>query len=71
MHVYTTEDILRVAREEEAKAAIKRPRGRPKKVIIIETLDKEEDKVSKSLEIEYYRSLVIYRRRIVASYIEI
>ena len=69
VHVYTIEEVLRVAREEEAKSAIKKPRGRPKKVIIIETSDKEEDKVPKSLEIEYYRSLVIRGRRAVASHI--
>jgi hypothetical protein len=71
VHVYTTEDILRVAREEEAKAAIKRPRGRPKKVIIIETSDEEEDEVSESSETEYYRSPVIYGRCAVASHVEI
>ncbi len=44
--IYTTEDILRIAREEEAKSTIKRPRGRPRKVIISETSTGEEDKES-------------------------
>ena len=68
MYVYTIEEVLRVAREEEAKSAIKKPRGRPKKVVIIETLDKEKDKVSESSESEYYRSPIIYGRRAVAAH---
>jgi hypothetical protein len=71
VHVYSTEDILRVAREEEAKQATKKPRGRPKKVIIIETTDDEEDEVSESSESEYYRSPVTRGRRAVASHVEI
>lgn len=71
VHVYTTEDVLRVAREEEAKAAIKRPWGRLKKVVIIETSDEEEDEVSESSETEYYCSLVMRGRRAVASHVEI
>lgn len=69
VHVYTTEEVLRVAREEEAKSATKRPQGRPKKVIIIETSDKEEDKVPKSSETEIYQSPVICGRRAVASHV--
>ena len=71
VHVYTTKEILRVAREEEAKQLIKRPRRRPKKVIIIKTSDEEEDQVSKSLELEFYRSLVMRGRRAVASHVEV
>lgn len=71
VHVYTTEEILRVAREEEAKAATKRPRGRPKKIVIIETSDEEEDQVSESSESEFYCSPVMRGRRAVASHVQI
>lgn len=71
IHVYTTEEDLRVAREEEAKTAAKRPRGRLKKIIIVETSHKEEDKVSKSLEIEFYRSPVTRGQRARLSHVEI
>ncbi len=71
VHVYTTEEVLQVAREEEAKQATKRPRGRPKKVVIIETSDEGEDEVSESSEEEFYRSPVTRGRRAVASHVEI
>ena len=71
IHIYSTEEVLRVAREEEAKQATKRPRGRPKKVIIIKTSNKEEDKVSQSLELEFYRSPVMRGRRVRLSHVEI
>jgi hypothetical protein len=71
VHVYTTKEVLQVAREEEAKAAIKRPRGRPKKVIIIENSDEEEDEDLESSEIEFYRSPVMRGRRAVISHIEV
>jgi hypothetical protein len=44
--IYMTADVLRVAREEEAQVEIKKPWGRPRKVIIIETTSEEEDEVS-------------------------
>ena len=71
VHVYTTAEILRVAREEEAKQATKRPRSRAKKVIIVETSDEEEDEVSKSSESEFYHSPVTRGRRAVASHVEV
>jgi hypothetical protein len=71
VHVYTTEDILRIAREEEADQPTKRPRGRPKKVIIVETSDEEENQVSESSESEFYRSPVMRGRRAVASHVEV
>ena len=41
--VYTTAEVLRIAREEEARTEAKRPRGRPHKVVIIERSSEEED----------------------------
>jgi hypothetical protein len=40
--IYTTDDILRIAREEEVKSTTKRPRGRPRKIPIIESSSEEE-----------------------------
>jgi hypothetical protein len=36
-------DVLHVAREEEVRAKIKKPRGRSRKIVIIKTFTKEED----------------------------
>jgi hypothetical protein len=71
VHVYTTEEVLRVAREEEAAVVTKQRRGRPRKVIIVETSDQEKDKDIESLETEYYRSPVLRGRRAVISHVEV
>jgi hypothetical protein len=68
--VYTTAEVLRIAREEEAKSATKKRRTSQKKVVIIKTSDKEEDEVLESSETEYYRSPVMRGRRAVASHVE-
>jgi hypothetical protein len=40
--IYTTAEVLRIAREAEAKPTIKRPRGRPRKAVIVELSSEEE-----------------------------
>lgn len=40
--VYTTEEVLQVAREAEVKRTTKRPRGRPRKVVVVESADEDE-----------------------------
>jgi hypothetical protein len=62
---------LRVAREEEARVKIKKLRGCLRKVIIIKTTSKEEDKVSKDNLDNLNKELVVRTRRAVFSYIEI
>lgn len=42
VHIYSTAEVLRIAREEEAQPVIKRPRGRPRKVILEELSIEEE-----------------------------
>jgi hypothetical protein len=69
--IYTTADVLRVAREEEARVATKRPRGRPRKVIIVETSSEEEDEVSEDSSDSSDEEPVVRRRRAVFSHIEI
>jgi hypothetical protein len=44
--VYTTAEVLRIVREEEAWVDVKKPQGRPRKVIIVETSEEEEDENS-------------------------
>jgi hypothetical protein len=44
--IFSTPEILRVAREAEVKQITKRPRGRPRKVQIIEKDSEDEDEVS-------------------------
>jgi hypothetical protein len=44
--IFTTPEVLRVAREAEVKKTTKRPRGRPRKVQIVEKDSEDEDKVS-------------------------
>ena len=46
--VYSTANVLRVARETEAKPTIKRPRGRPRKVPIVQIESDDEDRASSS-----------------------
>ena len=40
--MYTTEEVLRVAREAEVKRTTKRLRGRPRKVVVVESEDEDE-----------------------------
>jgi hypothetical protein len=47
--IYTTAEVLRIAREAEAKPTTKRPRGRPRKVIIVEKDSEEEAEDLESL----------------------
>ena len=69
--IYITADVLRIARKEEAKKKIKKPRGRPHKVIIVKSSAKEEDKVSKNLLDSLDKELVVRRRRVVFSHVEV
>jgi predicted alpha-1,6-mannanase (GH76 family) len=56
--VYTTAEVLRIARGEEAKTATKKRRGPQKKVVLVESSSEEEDEVSKESEQEVYRTPV-------------
>ena len=69
--IYITTDILRVAREEEARIKIKKLRGRLRKVIIVKSSTKEEDEVSKDLLDSLDKELVVRTRRVVFSYIKV
>ena len=69
--IYTTEDVLRIAREEEAKSVRKKRRTSKQTVKIIETSDEEEYQVSESSETEYYRSPVTRGRRAVALHVQV
>lgn len=40
--IYTTAEVLRIAREAEAKPTTKRPRGRPRKIVVVEEDSEEE-----------------------------
>jgi hypothetical protein len=46
--IYTTAEVLRIAREAEAKPTTKRPRGRPRKVIRAESSSEDEAEVMES-----------------------
>jgi hypothetical protein len=69
--VYTTAEVLRIAREEEAKTATKKRRGPQKKVVLVESSSEEEDEVSKESEQEVYRSPVTRRRCAVLSHVRV
>ena len=47
--MYSTENVLRIARDSEAKLVVKRPYRQPRKVIVEETEVKNISTVSKSL----------------------
>jgi len=47
--VYSTANVLRVARETEAKRTAKRPRGRPRKALMVQIESDNEDEGSSSL----------------------
>lgn len=60
--VFSTADVLRIAREAEETTAAKRPRGRPRKRLIEEV--KEEDKeevISDSTNSESEGSVIVVR----------
>ncbi len=40
--IYTTAEVLRIAREAKAEPTTKRPRGRPRKAVIVESSSEEE-----------------------------
>ena len=63
--------MLRIAREEEARVEAKKPRGRPRKVIVVETSSEEEDEVSEDSLDSFIEEPVARRRRAVFSHIEI
>jgi hypothetical protein len=69
--IYTTADILRIAREEEARLKKKKPKKRPRKVVIIETSTEEEDEVSESSSDESYHAPVLRRRCAVLSHVAV
>lgn len=69
--IYTTADVLRIAREEEAKVIIKKPRGRPRKVIIVEASTDEEDGVSEDLLDSSDEEPVARTRRAVLSHVAV
>ena len=46
--MYSTANVLQVARETEAKPTVKRPRGRPRKVAIVQNELDDEDGASSS-----------------------
>ena len=54
--VYSTANVLQVARETEAKPIVKRPRGRPRKIAIVQNESDDEDEAysssSSSLEVD-------------------
>jgi hypothetical protein len=61
--------VLRVAHKEEARVEIKKPWGRPRKVIIIETTSEEEDEVSED-NLDYLDKEPVARtRRAVFSHV--
>jgi hypothetical protein len=55
----------------ESAGGDKKAPGLPKKKILIKSSDKEEDNVSKNLELEPYRPPVTRGRRAVLSHVEI
>jgi hypothetical protein len=69
--VYTTAEVLRVAREEEARVEAKKPRGRPRKVIKIESSTEEEDEVSEDSLDSFNEAPVKRRRGAVFSHVEV
>jgi hypothetical protein len=69
--VYTTAEVLRIAREEEAKTAKKKRKGRQRKVILIESSTEEEDEVSEDSLDDFEDEQPTGRRVAVFSHIEI
>jgi hypothetical protein len=69
--IYTIADVLCIAREEETQVKIKKPRGRPHKVIIIESSNEEEDEVSEELIDSLDEEPVVCTQRAVFSHIEV
>jgi hypothetical protein len=69
--VYTTAEVLRIAREEEARVKAKKPRGRLRKVIIVETSSDDEDEDSEDLLDYFIEKLSIRRQGAVLSHIKI
>jgi len=69
--IYTTTDVLRVAREEEARVQAKKPKGRPRKVVIIETSSEEEDEDSEDSLDRIIEQSVGRRRRAVFSHVQV
>jgi len=47
--VFSTEEVLKIAKEAEAGSSSKKPRGRPRKRLIEEVLEDEEDEVLESI----------------------
>jgi hypothetical protein len=69
--VYTTAEVLRIAREEEARVEAKKPRGRPRKVIIVETSSDDEDEDSEDLLDYFIEKPSMRRQGAVLSHVEI
>jgi hypothetical protein len=69
--VYTTAEVLRIAREEEARIQEKKPRGRPRKVIKIKSSTEDEDEVSEDSLDSFDEAPVKRRRGAVFSHVEV
>jgi hypothetical protein len=69
--VYTTTDMLRIAREEEARVVAKKPRGRPRKVNIVKTSSEDKDKDSIDLLSSFIETPTKRRRVAVFSHVEV
>jgi hypothetical protein len=63
--------VLRVAREKEARVEVKKLRGRPRKVILVESSSDDEDEVSDNLVDSFIETPRKRRRGAVLSHIKI